>query len=611
MKTKNLLDNIFFIPSLIFLIKWFIFFNLNYEIDFITKILFSLKDWQYFTLILNMSNLDFNPSYNPDLSSLKFISFPIYSIIFHSLFFSIFNVYSFIVIEFLIILLFFYIFLSFFKKLGLEKIEALFITLLIFCLPSIIDYFNLDTIPYIGSIKSLYNLRIPSPSISHLYLFLFFLLLIPIKKNTQFRFRQLALVGLIFALMWGSFYYNLAIAGTTFSIFYFYIIFNNNQKIPKYIKDIFVVLIFFSFFSIPLVLILLKAEPDYLIRVGLIELDLPKKKILLMHFIEKILSVKYIIVFSIITFLYFNLKIKNIYKIEGINLLYIIFLSSFLAPIFFILVSPTISEVYHFSDMIVALTFFIFIIFSFLFLSIFIKKIIWYKYTLNVAVFLLLFIYGLDNYSLNKNNSFNKEMINSNELFKEIEKININKDSPVLSFDSMVQTNLVLNNYINLSIIDGVNIPLNDEMLEDNLISIFKFLNLDTQDFKKFIQNEKKNNWRFINKNIGRTFYMKYQANNLSTYMNSKDFSSKELKSILDSSPLHSQQLIIPNFELVRLTNKFDNFSINKYPNPELIIINFNDNFTRNLKLNDTIYCSKKINQTYKIYFFKNNNSTC
>ena len=104
---------------------------------------------------------------------------------------------------------------------------------------------------------------------------------------------------------------------------------------------------------------------------------------------------------------------------------------------------------------------------------------------------------------------------------------------------------------------------------------------------------------------------MKYQANNLSTYMNSKDFSSKELKSILDSSPLHSQQLIIPNFELDRLTNKFDNFSINKYPNPELIIINFNDNFTRNLKLNDTIYCSKKINQTYKIYFFKNNNSTC
>ena len=36
-----------------------------------------------------------------------------------------------------------------------------------------------------------------------------------------------------------------------------------------------------------------------------------------------------------------------------------------------------------------------------------------------------------------------------------------------------------------------------------------------------------------VNNNIGKTFYMKYQANRLITYKNSMDFSDEEIKYIM------------------------------------------------------------------------------
>ena len=112
-----------------------------------------------------------------------------------------------------------------------------------------------------------------------------------------------------------------------------------------------------------------------------------------------------------------------------------------------------------------------------------------------------------------------------------------------------------------------------------------------------------------MNNNIGKTFYMKYQANRLLTYKNSMDFSDEEIKYIMKSSPLHAQQLIIPKFEIKRLINKFVNYNNNPSLNPELIIINLKDEFSRNLKLEkNSIYCSEKINETYLIYYNKENN---
>ena len=135
-------------------------------------------------------------------------------------------------------------------------------------------------------------------------------------------------------------------------------------------------------------------------------------------------------------------------------------------------------------------------------------------------------------------------------------------------------------------------------------------LKLNEIDFNNFIKNEKQG-WRFINNNVAETFYFKYQANTLTTYKNSMDFSKQELKNIKISSPLHNQQLIIPVFEIKRLMDKFKYFNENEKLNPNLIIINSNDHFTKELTIDEKLYCSKTINETYTIYISKMINSNC
>ena len=63
-----------------------------------------------------------------------------------------------------------------------------------------------------------------------------------------------------------------------FIIYYLYLTHDSNQNFIKYIKDTFLVLFSFIFFSIPIIFIILNSEPDWLIRVGLFELDIDKKK---------------------------------------------------------------------------------------------------------------------------------------------------------------------------------------------------------------------------------------------------------------------------------------------------------------------------------------------
>ena len=610
MKSRYFFENIFLISLVLFLIKWFFFLDTSSHIDISTKIIYEMNDWQYFTLISNLSQLNFNPSYNPELLNLKLLPLPIYSILYHAVFFNFFNIYGFIIIEFFIIYIFFYILTNFFMKLKIDKIVAIFLALFLFCLSDVIFYFELNKIEYFGALTELYNLRIPRPSITHLYLFIFFSLLISDQQKIEFKTKKLLLIGALFAMMFGSFYYNLVISGTTFLLYYFYISYKCDQKVFKYIKDLLIVLVFFILFSLPLLLILLNSEPDYLIRVGLINLDYEKKKLLLEHFIERLLSIKFIFFFIVITILNFFLKIKKRYNFENLNLLYFIFLSSFLGPLIFIIISPTISEAYNFTNMIVYITFFVLMIYLFLTAQMIFNVFFWFKYLFKFLIIFLLFFYSLSNYTLSTNDRYNVEKSDHDQIIKVIKKLDINKESPILTLDTRLQTSLILNNYKNLIYVSGINIPLNDESIENKIINIFKFLNLDKKDFNNFIKNEK-NGWRFINTNIADTFYMKYQANVLKTYKGSKNFTTEEKNYILESSPLHTQQIIIPIFEIERLNNKYANFSNLKKINPELIIINTKKKFNKNIKLDKAIYCYESINNTFDIYLIKSKNDNC
>ena len=261
--------------------------------------------------------------------------------------------------------------------------------------------------------------------------------------------------------------------------------------------------------------------------------------------------------------------------------------------------------------MLVALTFFVFTIFLFLILLTILKKYLIFKnILLSLITIFLLTIFTFDNYNLNKLKSLNTKKIDNNELIKEIKRINIKKNTSILTFDHDVQTNLIFHGYTNFDFIVGVFTSSNDAIIENQLISMFKFFKLNENDFLKFIEN-KTDEWRYINYNIGKTFYMKYQANSLITFNDSKDFSKKELKFIYDSSPFNSQQLIIPQFEIDRLINKFKNSSDYPIISPNLVILNSNDEFTTKINLDNKFYCMKQINQTYKVFYNKVLNSEC
>ncbi len=603
--------NIIFLSLFLVSFKWLFIWYLNINSNVVTTVIDNIQDWQYFTLIYNLSDFNFAPVYDDQVKSSNYLTFPIYSILFHSISYKFFNIYGFILVEFFAIFTFFYLLQKIFFEIGLNFSQSIFFGLLIICAPSIIQYLNLYQIQYFSAIKELYNSRIPRPLISHLYLFFFIYLLLTIKNYEQLNYKKIVLIGSLFAFMWGSFYINFIVSGLIFTSYYFLILKKKNNFIKNFLTDTFLVFVFFSIFSIPIIyLVFVGGEPDYARRVGLISLDLEKKQILLKHFFNKLISVKFLFIFTIITFCFYILRKKNSFNKTKIELLYIVFLSSFLAPLIFIILSPKISEIYHFSNMIVALSFFILVIFIFLILNLFRHYLTLQKLTINFLLIIFISFYSFTTYTEIKKNSKKISSIHKSELMNFINNKSFDKKKSILTFDGKVQSSLILSDFKNLIIVDGINTSQNDEIIENKIIDIFHYFKLDQRDFNKFIQNEK-TSWRYINNYIGKTFYMKYQANRLVTYQNSVDFSNEEMKFILNSSPLHSQQLIIPKFEINRLKRKFSNNESSKKLNPQIIIINNNDFFSEKIEINKNSFCHKILNETYEIYYNKSLDNEC
>ncbi len=603
--------NIFYLSLFFVSIKWFFIWFININFNFVSTVIENIEDWQYFTYIYNLANLNFSPTYDEQIQNNKYLAFPIYSILFHSISIKFFNLYGFILIEFLAIFTFFNLLIKIFEKLNFNFNQSIFLSLFIICLPHLIQFFNLSNIQYLNATKELYNLRIPRPLITHLYLFFLFYLLFNIKSFEEFNFKNLSLVGCLLALMWGSFYINFIISGLIFLIYYFLIFSKKKNPINKIFQHVVLVGIFFLIISSPLIyLIFINGEPDYTQRVGLISLNLEKKEILLKHFIYHLTNIKFLLVFTIITFCFLFLKKKKFYDHKNIALLYIIFISSFLAPIIFIIFSPKISEIYHFTNMIVALSFFVLTIFIFLIINLFIKNNIFYKYLINILGLLLVALYSISIFVETKNKSMNISLKHNSELISFFNKISFSNRNTILTFDGKVQSNLILDGYKEFVIVEGYKTVLNDNLLENKIIDSFHFLNLDKNDFTKFIEN-KKHGWRYINPNIGKTFYMKYQANKLTTFKNSMDFSKDEIEFISKSSPLHSQQLIIPKFEIDRLIKKFSSRKKNNQLDPKIIIINNDDFFSKNINIDQSLFCHEIINKTYEIFYSRNLNKAC
>ena len=95
----------------------------------------TLKDSFYLPLIDSFSDLNFNPSYSKDLNDLSFISYPALGLIINIIFYKIFGIYSFLILEIICIYLFLLIFYKIFISQKFSQNTAIFLSLFLFLLP--------------------------------------------------------------------------------------------------------------------------------------------------------------------------------------------------------------------------------------------------------------------------------------------------------------------------------------------------------------------------------------------------------------------------------------------------------------------------------------------
>ena len=84
-----------------------------------------------------------------------------------------------------------------------------------------------------------------------------------------------------------------------------------------------------------------------------------------------------------------------------------------------------------------------------------------------------------------------------------------------------------------------------------------------------------------------------------------KDFEQKTLNNIKNSSPFYVHQFAIPNFELKRLIDKFENLKNNNNFKPDIVLINIKDDITNNYSINQITYCKVFSGSLYNLYLKK------
>ena len=122
---------LFFLVIATILLKWIISW-LYFDNSILVDTIFNVKDIQYFPIVKSFSELNFNPSYLDHLSNNSLLTFPVYSIFFHSLIFKILNVYSFFILEFFFQFIFLIVFFNVIKKIFIYLNYSLYFCISLF-----------------------------------------------------------------------------------------------------------------------------------------------------------------------------------------------------------------------------------------------------------------------------------------------------------------------------------------------------------------------------------------------------------------------------------------------------------------------------------------------
>jgi hypothetical protein len=578
-----------------FIFKW-VFSYFLYNEDILTKIIFESKltgdGAYYFPFIKFISEFDLNNSFTSSINNLRNLTIPYGTILIQSILFKFFSFYGLIINEFLAIFIFIFIFYNLFN-LYFTKIISLFASLLLFSVPAFINLFRLADYNYFSALNfDIFTLRTHRPLYSNIIFYCFIYVIFLMENSNNLHKKFYIILGILLGLSFAGFYYHFIIE---FLLLSFYFIYKLKKKIFIFIyKNLFLfflLLIFFLIISFPFIINIYYAEKDYLVRNGLFILTTDKKLILLKYYLNKYLSIQFFLPLLLSLFILFFFIKKKAANINFLIIFFLIYLSSILAPIFFILFSSRSGLIYHFNN-IVVVTFFLFIysstIFLINYLNLFFKKYYVFYICISFLIFINLNFFFQEQFlkfqnfkERNTRIEFNMIIIKINEI-KLIES-NFNQNS-FLTFDNDFQIWLILNNIKYLHINNQLFSPKTDYMIEQDIINNFKFLGLNKKNFYNFFEN-KIERWRVINYNVADFFRAKYTANSLSTYNNSKNFDIDITEFIVKSSPIYSQQLALPKEEFIRLQKRFDGTLFNKnFNKPNFIILEKNHYVYQNIK---------------------------
>ena len=172
-----LLKNYYLLLSalIIITIKWlFSYYIFDEEVS--SKIIFeSVGDGaNYYPQIKYLSQMIFDESFDPNIDNLKNIPIPISGILLHAVLYKFLGFFSFILAEFICVIIFLFIFYNVFIHFFSNNLSILF-SIFLYFLPLILIEINLNNFQYFNIFSSnFYSFRVPRPMLSNLYFFVSF-----------------------------------------------------------------------------------------------------------------------------------------------------------------------------------------------------------------------------------------------------------------------------------------------------------------------------------------------------------------------------------------------------------------------------------------------------
>ena len=618
MKNKDFFENInfriFFISLTIFLIKWsFSFYHYGPENSFLKFLFNSSGDFSYYPFVHQLSNFTLNEGYSNLSSDLNFIGFPYLISLFHATLYKLIGLYSFFFLELICIFIFFKIFFHIFKILNFTNNICILISLILFTIPNLLYLINnfdnlidIFHIPYVFNLKQLYSsfygLRFPRPLLTNLVLFSFLLFLIKFYLNIDFLKKEkfLYISSFLLGILFNSFFFYFIVC---FFLFCVLIIFDYKTLIFKKTNILFFSKIFLILFIIssPFLIQILLIEQDYFARVGTIDLNNFSKIFLYQHFSKGLIKLEFIIIFFFNLVLYFiNIKLDSKNK-KFINFFWLLFASSIITPYIYLFFINKITFFGNFTSM-VAMFSFLLLKINLIVLFLSIKNYYKINFQINNRIFYFIIIFfvfinsayyfktsrvdsltgGSVHFTPKNQETFRKDF---SDVILFLESNANNENELLLTNDIHTQLWWIFSDKKKYYFPYVFFVALDDDIIEKQLISAFKYLKLNEDDFISYFNENKITDWRVVNSNnyffLG---HLKYQANYITEISNINNFPEATRPFIMKKSIHHTNQVILSKTEINRLRSKFSSLNKNIKLEPNIIVIVKDGMLTKNLK---------------------------